>query len=88
MFWIKVDPSFDRVRETPQFKELIKKMNLNYFTCSTLKAGVGLNSQLKVQVSDTTDGEQNYRCRLPNKNHSKKSAFPIFATCLPADRRN
>ena len=29
MFWIKVDPSFDAVRNEQRFKNLLKKMNLN-----------------------------------------------------------
>ena len=28
MFWIKVDPAFDPIRNEPRFKELLKKMNL------------------------------------------------------------
>jgi adenylate cyclase len=28
MFWIKVDPAFDPIRNEPRFKKLIKKMNL------------------------------------------------------------
>ena len=30
MFWIKVDPAFDPIRNEPRFKELMKKMNLEY----------------------------------------------------------
>ena len=29
MFWIKVDPAFDPIRNEPRFKELLKKMNLD-----------------------------------------------------------
>jgi len=29
MFWIKVDPSFDPIRNEQRFKDLLKKMNLN-----------------------------------------------------------
>jgi hypothetical protein len=45
-----------------------------------MKLSKMLNSERDVEVSDTRDGEQEYWCRIPNKNHSKKSAFPIFAT--------